>query len=160
MANHKKCQCCSFLLCLALALAIVVIAASIHLLSAQNEGYQVSTLWFKPCSSTCDPKIQASRLRPQKFTYNHYNASHYDPLSLLGKAGKILGNSNGSEFIQLSERGSKAKHYGVSMFHQLHCLESLRAAIHHSAHQHAAKREMDEVGHLDHCFQYLTQVSP
>lgn len=160
MANHKKCQACSFPL-LALSLVIIAITTSIHLFFAQNEKvYQLNSVCTKPCSSKCDSDIERSHLQPQKFTYRRYDPSHDDSLSLLSKAGSILANGNGSQFIQLRERSSKAKHHGVSMFHQLHCLESLRAALYHSTHQHVAKREMDEVGHLDHCFEYLTQVSP
>ena len=88
--------------------------------------------------------------------------------------------SNGG-FLKLSEKGAKADLFGVSMFHQLHCLNHLRDAINayqkngsqseQGAHAHGDQRvnyggSLDDVEenilhdeqHLVHCLDYIAQV--
>jgi hypothetical protein len=87
-------------------------------------------------------------------------------MSLLAQARKVLDETAGSEFIQLRENGADTKRYGVSMLHQLHCLELLRSSAVSGcrstshAHQHKGRdMNVGEIDHIEHCFQYLAQVS-
>jgi hypothetical protein len=81
--------------------------------------------------------------------------------------GFILVRSNDANG---NDSDADAKPWGVSMFHGLHCLQMLRAALvakteapAHEGHAHAAKREDHskhmETGHLSHCLAYLADVS-
>ncbi|KAL2129308.1 hypothetical protein VTI74DRAFT_7954 [Chaetomium olivicolor] len=80
-------------------------------------------------------------------------------MSLLAQASKVLDENAGNEFVQLRENGANPKRYGVSMFHQLHCLELLRSsAVSDCSASHAHRaRGVDEIDHIEHCFQYLAQ---
>lgn len=71
------------------------------------------------------------------------------------------------------EGEEEAVSYGVSMFHQLHCVEMLRAVLRGKGHQHGVKGrrglqapphqleegEMSAEEHLEHCLDYITQVN-
>jgi Mycotoxin biosynthesis protein UstYa len=90
-------------------------------------------------------------------------------------------------FLMLSENGAKVKSYGVSMFHQLHCVDMLRDTVKElhedehgdgnatEMHAHYARRRLrwraglnvvehqlqgnlDPTDHLDHCLDYISQV--
>jgi len=81
-------------------------------------------------------------------------------------------------FLRLREPSGRVGFYGVSMFHQLHCVQMLRNHITgnasgHGNHQghgrskrhgndHGRKIVQDELtpDHLVHCLDYLAQVSP
>lgn len=71
-------------------------------------------------------------------------------------------------FLRLQQPGGPVGFYGVSMYHQLHCLEMLRDGItgavtghgnhsHHGAGSHDEQAE-ESFHHLLHCVDYLAQV--
>lgn len=86
--------------------------------------------------------------------------------------------------MSLAELGEEPKSHGVSMFHQLHCVGMLRDALigggggggehHHSGRAKTSRRglevpehefleseasAMSPEEHLEHCLDYITQVS-
>jgi len=72
-------------------------------------------------------------------------------------------------FLRLREPSGRVDYYGVSMYHQLHCLKMLRDKIegkgsgheHHGSHGHERRVIDDQVtpDHLIHCLDYISQVS-
>ncbi len=147
---------CSYLLLLILLVFAVIIAFPI-LFIRQGDTSLHQLFWAKPAHSRCNSNQLASH--PHTFTYGRHDAEN-DSTSLLSQADRILADNAGNEFIQLKENGSKPKRYGVSMLHQLHCLEMIRSAVYESAmsSHHSVKREVDREDHMNHCFQYLKQV--
>jgi hypothetical protein len=82
--------------------------------------------------------------------------------SLMGQAKSVLRDNAGNGFLQLREYGAKPAHYGVSMLHQLHCLEMVKSALYGGEmgdHTHHRTRDVDPHVHVSHCFDYLMQVS-
>lgn len=78
---------------------------------------------------------------------------------------------NGGFIIKIDDKNLRHR-YGVSMFHQLHCLAMIRAALQmleqpntlpgnasHHEHQHEAQRSDFDMPHWLHCFDYLRQVT-
>jgi hypothetical protein len=70
--------------------------------------------------------------------------------------------------IFLEDEKSKVGPYGVSMFHQLHCLAMIRKAFLNAFAQANGEggiadasmgKGPNPLGHLGHCFHYLAQVS-
>lgn len=100
-----------------------------------------------------------------------------DPNSLLQRARQIIKVDGGNSFVFINVPNQETRRYGVSMFHQLHCLEMLRGAVQgqkHNGQRHGdtkAKRggleapehdlnasgPMSAEDHLDHCLDYLAQ---
>ncbi|CAL1709730.1 unnamed protein product [Somion occarium] len=56
-------------------------------------------------------------------------------------------------FIRL---GPNKRFFGLSMYHQMHCLDSLRHAILGRGHTHASRKR--DVEHAQHCLNYLRQT--
>lgn len=60
--------------------------------------------------------------------------------------------------------GPNRRFFGVSMYHQLHCLNSLRQAIVHASKRHQGghsqkkNEKREQVAHVDHCLNYLRQT--
>lgn len=82
----------------------------------------------------------------------------WEDLLLPSKAGSIF----------LEDEKSKVGPYGVSMFHQLHCLAMIRKAFLNAFAQENGEgavadasmgKTPNPLGHLGHCFHYLAQVS-
>lgn len=71
-------------------------------------------------------------------------------------------------FLHISKDGVSDELYGISMYHQLHCLDMLRAAIMNpDSPRHVHKRDMEsdteddmetELDHLIHCIDYISEV--
>lgn len=73
-------------------------------------------------------------------------------------------------FLMVQEEGGPAIQYGVSMFHQLHCVMMLRDKLiggghkmHHHAQDsnpesHSEDQPSTEEDHLGHCLDYIAQV--
>lgn len=72
-------------------------------------------------------------------------------------------------FIMKKDEKNIVHQYGLSMFHQLHCLAMIRTALQealslndmskiHSRHEHSAQQLTDGSPHWLHCFDYLRQV--
>lgn len=115
----------------------------------------------------------------QQFFRDILNPEHPDPRSLLQDSRQIIKIDQGNSFARMSSPGEETRSYGVSMFHQLHCLEMLRGAIHkrqHESHQHGSRavardrleapehvlkadKPMSLEEHLDHCLDYLSQAA-
>lgn len=83
--------------------------------------------------------------------------------SLLYQAGRYQGNI----FLRMKQKGDeKPLPYGISMFHQLHCVEMLRNALqgnihgHHPSHSRPRERGIDHEEHIAHCLEYIAQVRP
>lgn len=79
--------------------------------------------------------------------------------SLLGEA---LQGAN-SEFLLLRDVDGKTDSYGVSMYHQLHCLGMIREHLARSNvgsgdHDHHLRNLESQDDHLLHCVDYLSQV--
>lgn len=72
------------------------------------------------------------------------------------------------EYLGFVHLGPNKRFFGLSMYHQIHCLASLRKAILGITHDHRKKRQdgmgtgmgMDEaeIGHTHHCLNYLRQT--
>ncbi|KAK0702766.1 hypothetical protein B0H67DRAFT_450901, partial [Lasiosphaeris hirsuta] len=69
----------------------------------------------------------------------------------------------GNIFLQMQQKGDeKPLPYGISMFHQLHCLEMLKAALQGST-PHPSRSRLGERGgfeheeHVSHCLKYIAQ---
>lgn len=83
-------------------------------------------------------------------------------------------------FLLVRAGGNKAEHFGVSMFHQLHCVQALKGtfrSLRDQSGEHPymghklmrrdadTERELkatihpDHINHLDHCLDYLAQVN-
>lgn len=60
----------------------------------------------------------------------------------------LLTPKGGFLWVQLNETSKRA--WGISMFHALHCLQTLRDTIQMS--------EVDDIGHIGHCIGYIAQV--
>lgn len=74
-------------------------------------------------------------------------------------------------FLHVVEPSGRTSFYGISMYHQLHCIDMLRAGLAGGAlpseheHHHQARdepRPTDKLtsNHMEHCLDYLAQVSP
>ncbi|KAJ6529062.1 hypothetical protein DFH09DRAFT_935034, partial [Mycena vulgaris] len=57
-------------------------------------------------------------------------------------------SSKGFGYVRL---GSERRAFAVSMFHQLHCVRLVRAAL-------AGRYDSYALGHMHHCFNYLRQM--
>jgi hypothetical protein len=71
-------------------------------------------------------------------------------------------------FLRLLANETSAIGYGVSMYHQIHCIEMLREALvpsessedhHHHHYGETVTMPGEETDHLIHCLDYLAQVS-
>lgn len=51
----------------------------------------------------------------------------------------------------ITSGGNEVGYYGVSMYHQLHCLDMLRGAI-------TSRKRSEHHDHLIHCIDYISQV--
>ncbi len=143
-------------LCFSVTLAVVGIVAILKVpLSLHSFG--TDRLRVRPeCSN---PNLLGSN--PKIFThYAHYQeAARHGNTTLLAQARKILDEHAGNQFVQLRESGASPKRYGVSMLHQLHCLELLRSSAASGCSMSRRGRDAAEIDHIGHCFQYLAQVS-
>ena len=98
---------------------------------------------------------------------------HHQYMSLSHDADvywKNLTGPNGG-FIRQPDREGIVRRHGVSMFHQLHCLQMIRAEIQRLMHleqRHEAQRggdgeqigeTMSDEAHWTHCLDYIRQVS-
>lgn len=67
-----------------------------------------------------------------------------------------------SPYLHISPDGVNSELYGISMYHQLHCLEALRDAItnpDHRSHDHGDTAKVGkQTDHLVHCIDYISQV--
>jgi hypothetical protein len=125
-----------------------------------------SRSWFhqlqqKACSS---PEInpKGNFLGPFLRRFNAPEDAHADfaeEFSLLEEAH--MADKGG--FLRLRESSGRIGYYGVSMYHQLHCLKMLRDRIEGKDHGGSHEREVidDQVtpDHLIHCLDYMAQVS-
>lgn len=75
--------------------------------------------------------------------------------------------ANGGFFMVKDTPSSTAYGYGISMLHQSHCVDMLRAALFGGEHDHTLHFKRDGLrdgdslddGHLEHCLDYISQVS-
>lgn len=114
--------------------------------------------------SACSPKanIAGNFLGPNLRMFNTPQNSHTkfdDEYSLLEEAHM----ADKSGFLRLREPSGRLGYYGVSMYHQLHCLKMLRDRIEgkDSNHSHEKREAIDDQltpDHLIHCLDYLSQV--
>ena len=80
----------------------------------------------------------------------------YTDLSPLGnQAWDKLLPANGGYITK--EIDGKSHKFGISMFHQLHCLQTLRAKIQMLANS-STNDNGPRDGHIGHCFDFLRQV--
>jgi hypothetical protein len=116
----------------------------------------------KPCYSTPETNREGNFLEPFLRRFNAPEDAHKDfaeEFSLLEEAH--MADKGG--FLRLREPSGRVGYYGVSMYHQLHCLKMLRDRIEGKDHEHGHRREVidDQVtpDHLIHCLDYMAQVS-
>ncbi|KAK4155424.1 hypothetical protein C8A00DRAFT_41973 [Chaetomidium leptoderma] len=98
---------------------------------------------------------------PQTFTYNlDAESSANGSGSLLRSTKSIYQHTEGNIFLQMHEPGDRdVRMYGVSMFHQLHCLKMIEDALKQGPGSHSHGEESsDGETHLSHCFKYIVQV--
>lgn len=85
------------------------------------------------------------------------SASEYRDLSPVGdQAWEDLLTSNGGFLVQ--EIDGKEHTYGISMFHQVHCLQKIRLSL-QALSNSSVSHENHLDGHIVHCLDYLRQVS-
>lgn len=81
--------------------------------------------------------------------------------SLYDEAQYLVG---ASPYLRVSSDGTNIDLYGVSMYHQLHCLEAIRSSVTglRSSHVHGGDGDGEiahQADHLLHCIDYISQVS-
>lgn len=145
-----------------LGLALLMLTA-LTMYVASNGQIQVLSrshlLWMS--GSTADSARQLA-LGPYPRTIMPPQNSSPDaglPFSLLDEAQHL---TTVSPYLRVSSDGVNVELYGISMYHQLHCLQSLREAITKNGdHQHSEhkRREAGREEHLVHCIDYISQVS-
>ncbi|KAK8044804.1 hypothetical protein PG993_004828 [Apiospora rasikravindrae] len=104
-----------------------------------------------------------------------------NPETLLLRVQEILKSNSGNGFMKIRKKGQPVKNFGVSMLHQLHCLDMLKNIIENGgeapmggghSHSHGKRAEaetamrddLDEIkladgaGHAGHCLEYIAQV--
>ncbi|KAK4182494.1 hypothetical protein QBC35DRAFT_395880 [Podospora australis] len=127
-----------------------------------------SYLASRLCSRPPERSESFGRQRLRKFqapkaNSRHDASLHDDPDGLLGEARLTLNDG----FLRLREPSGRVGFYGVSMYHQLHCIDMLRIHItgqgsHDHSHEASnARREgqgIPQGGHLIHCLDYLSQA--
>ncbi len=141
--------------CVSATLAVVGIVAMLKAPFSLHT-FGTNTLRVRPeCSN---PNLLG--FNPKVFTHyaHHQEAARHGNTTLLAHARKILDEHAGNEFVQLRESGASPKRYGVSMLHQLHCLELLRSSAASRCSMSRRGRDAVEIDHIEHCFQYLAQV--
>lgn len=120
------------------------------------------------CSSTSRTSNLGERNIPRTFSPNSESES-----SSLLKESKDIPNQ-GFLILREATAPARAHRFGVSMFHQLHCLELLRGRIagnneseihhhNHHDHDHAIESQLPSQNyqddHVQHCLDYLAQVN-
>lgn len=115
-------------------------------------------------------------LHPQDEDHNTSQEEY--PETLLSRVQDILKSNSGNDFMKIREKGHPVKNFGVSMLHQLHCLEMLKNIIEnggeaqHGGHSHGGRSypeakqrdDLDEIkladgaDHATHCLEYIAQV--
>jgi hypothetical protein len=108
-------------------------------------------------------------LGPHLRTVNAPDAANEDDgMSLLDEAH----TADKGGFLHVREKSGRTNYYGISMYHQLHCLKMLRERIegkhvdqqdhHHQDQSSNHKREVIDdqktPDHLIHCIDYISQV--
>ena len=87
----------------------------------------------------------------------HYSTTLFEPHPKLENlssakdetwAQSLLTPKGGFLWVKLNETSERA--WGISMFHGLHCLQTLRGVI--------QRGEADDPGHIGHCIGYIAQV--
>ena len=67
---------------------------------------------------------------------------------------------SGQGFLQVQRHNGEVEEYGISLFHQLHCLQMIRSLLLNqswASHHHDAG-QVDDGPHWAHCVDYLAQV--
>jgi hypothetical protein len=124
--------------------------------------------WFQQlhqsaCSQTPETSTADNFLGTQLRRFNSPQNSH----SEFGEQYSLLEEAHMADkggFLRLREPSGRVGYYGVSMYHQLHCLKMLRDAIEgkHSEHGHKQREVIDDQvapDHLIHCLDYMSQVT-
>ena len=125
------------------------------------------------CSpTTADGDASASFLGPYVRKFNAPDAApldHAKPQQDYSLLEEARSTDNGG-FLRLREPSGRVGYYGVSMYHQLHCIKMLRDRIegkgaghehgHHSPSGKTRRVIDDQVtpDHLIHCLDYISQV--
>lgn len=74
-------------------------------------------------------------------------------------ASQLLPRNGGLLRVRLSGEQNTITDYGISMFHQLHCLATIRElAFPNNSLGHGKQSSQHGRVHLAHCFDYLAQV--
>jgi len=111
------------------------------------------------CSCDSDASTVTHTLGPQPSTFLLDLDDDLTNTSLLHQVGRYQGNV----FVLIKQKDDeKPLAYGISMFHQLHCIEMLRDALQGKPHAHghhsSQKRQIDPEEHVAHCLDYISQV--
>ncbi|PSS34213.1 hypothetical protein PHLCEN_2v1723 [Hermanssonia centrifuga] len=166
----------------ALSSRIILVASGALVLSGV---LQFATAWVQrhqrevPCS--CGTSLPTSPNFEEEYTWLGDDYPPYLPLDLGEPVALTLENSRhfqldspdaddewqtvypgpNNGFLRL---GPHRRFFGISLYHQMHCLESLRQAVNGKSHHHhrslVEHRELYKRGpqHTSHCLNYLRQT--
>ncbi|KAI0441305.1 hypothetical protein F4803DRAFT_552192 [Xylaria telfairii] len=122
-----------------------------------------------PHSQECAAPSLSEGYFPQKFVLDPWRYPLYnrnETSKETGWWGSLLTPNGG--FLKVEEPNHEIRDYGVSMFHQLHCLAIVRSVLLHggidATHTHTGHtpREGDDEAkerkHWLHCFDYIAQA--
>jgi hypothetical protein len=169
MANYHKSP--TFTRSIFLIVFILITFISLSYILFGHSTRNLSRLFSYAPKPTDTPSLGTSF---QTFFHDALNPSDPDYQSLLSQARQVIAIDGSNGFLRMREEGEEeAVSYGVSMFHQLHCVEMLRAVLRGKGHQHGVKGrrglqapphqleegEMSAEEHLEHCLDYITQVN-
>lgn len=134
---------------------------------------------FRPSGDSCDCRNQQQQW--EDYRSRTVNFTEHIKYKSLNRDFDVVWDqllpSNGG-FIMFRDQDNKKHKYGMSMFHQLHCLSMLRMAMqefdnaangaatatpapehhHHQRRDQQGSQETPDAPHWLHCFDYLRQV--
>jgi hypothetical protein len=155
MKRESQRQCRSRSLCLIYGASTLLIVILIYSL-IQNAGFTKCSRLDFWLSGKCE--AEAEHLLYGEFglrTINSPQDSRPDPGFALSLYDEALYLTEISPSLYLSTRAhEKPELYGVSMYHQLHCLDALQGKI-----LGKPMKEHYDTNHLIHCIDYISQVS-
>lgn len=105
--------------------------------------------WLSECSTNLSSRVS---LGTQQRIVNTPQDSTPDAelqFSLLDEANYL---TTISPYLHVSSDGLSSEPFGISFYHQLHCLDALRTKI------IATNLKPHEIEHLIHCIDYISQV--
>ncbi|KAI1416920.1 hypothetical protein F5Y13DRAFT_185758 [Hypoxylon sp. FL1857] len=166
----------SFAVCLSSAVTVITLLLLIRpghdniittFVDGVRTGSPVSAATNTPPKPKECPVLGPSQeLSPTRFVRDPWKYPVYNREKTSGKVDwwDSLLTPNGG-FLMVEEQDHEINKYGVSMFHQLHCLSMIRTVLlsseMHMDHVRVESRDMESAmdrGHFLHCFDYIVQA--